>query len=94
MSEERNSEQTLTKVLGIAALVVIGIGGAIQALTDAGIDQSLPWWGTVVTIFGFVSKLAWEYTKSRPAKHIALAEQVKAEAALLAAKKDPPTPAS
>ena len=90
---ERNSEQTVVKAMGIAALVVVAIGGAVSALSDAGIEQQLPWFGTVATIFGLLSKIAWEYVKARPGKHFAMAEKLRAEASLLAAKKDPPAPA-
>jgi hypothetical protein len=83
---ERNSEGTVTKVMGIVALVVVGLGGGVSALSDAGLQEMLPWWGGVVGVFGFVSKLAWEYIRSRPLKHQAMASKMVAETQALMAR--------
>jgi len=89
--EENNSEQTLVKVMGVIALVTVALGAAVSALVDTPLSEQWPWLGTVALIFGALAKVAGDYVQSRPGKHLAMAEKIKAEA-LAANPTSPPSP--
>ena len=72
--EERNSEGkgTFWAVLGVVAAGVAVVGAE---LLGAGLLEQ---WPVAVTVVGFVvsvAKMVGDYTKSRPAKHQALADR-------------------
>ena len=89
--EERNSEQTIVKVMGVIALVTVALGAAVSALVSTPLSEQWPWLGTVALIFGALAKVAGDYVQSRPGKTMAKAEMLRAETAA-ANPTSPPSP--
>jgi hypothetical protein len=97
MMEEKNSEGKFAKVMIIICLVVAALGAASAALVEGGLVAYWPAFATVSVVLGYASKLAWSYIQSRPPKHASMAQEVVAQAQLIAAQamstaKNPPSP--
>ena len=73
---ERNSEGKATWVV-VLGIIVAALGGVAAELLGAGILDKWPIAITVATAFVSISNLVGNYTKSRPAKTMALAEKAK-----------------
>jgi len=78
---ERNSEGKATLVVvGLAVLAGLATVGA--ELLGAGLLDQWPLAVTIVGILLSASKVVGDYTRSRPAKHHAMADAVRAAAGL------------
>lgn len=70
--KERNSEGKMTWIMVVAA-VIVALGAAGGALLTSGILDPWPWAATAIGALVSIAKVVGDYTKSRPAKHAALA---------------------
>ncbi len=86
--EERNSEGTAAKIVGVIAAIAIVTQAAFLKFSELPVAENLTWIGMVNSALGLAAKVAWEYVKGRPAKRQSLANEKIAEAALIKAKSE------